>query len=181
MNEQDYLANLSQNIRILRTQANLTQEDLAAKLSISFQAVSKWETGQSCPDIALLPALSDIFGVSLDGLFGRAAQPLLNAPDDLNLPWEDDGKIRGMVFKGRKLLEHFPHENLSQFAFTYEGEVNDVISNVSVNCGDVGGSIKAGGDVNCGDVTGPASAGGDISCGDVGGPVSAGGGITINN
>ena len=56
-------------IRKLRTQHSVTQEELAAYLGISFQAVSKWETGATMPDITLLPKLAAFFGVRIDELF----------------------------------------------------------------------------------------------------------------
>ena len=56
-----------------RRELGLTQEGLAQKLGVTNQAVSKWESGQSCPDIALLPALADLFGITIDALFGREA------------------------------------------------------------------------------------------------------------
>jgi transcriptional regulator with XRE-family HTH domain len=48
----------------------LTQEQLAEKLGITAQAVSKWENDQSCPDITMLPKLAEIFGISTDELLG---------------------------------------------------------------------------------------------------------------
>lgn len=48
----------------------MTQLELADKLSISFQAVSNWECGNSMPDIAKLPELAEIFGVSIDDILG---------------------------------------------------------------------------------------------------------------
>ncbi len=60
-----------ENIRKYRTKLNLTQEDLAAKIGISGQAVSKWETNDSLPDTALLTGIADALGVSLDILFDR--------------------------------------------------------------------------------------------------------------
>lgn len=62
---------LSEQITRLRKQSGLTQEQLANRLGVTYQAVSKWENEQSCPDVALLPVLSDIFGVSMDELFGK--------------------------------------------------------------------------------------------------------------
>ena len=62
---------LGTNIKKFRTEAGLTQEELAARLSISPQAVSKWERGESLPDTAILPEISDVLGVSLDRLFGH--------------------------------------------------------------------------------------------------------------
>ena len=57
---------LGSNIMRLRKQNDLTQEQLANGLGITYQAVSKWETGVSSPDIDLLPLLADIFEVSID-------------------------------------------------------------------------------------------------------------------
>ena len=49
----------------LRAERNMTQREVAERLSVSPQAVSKWERGKGCPDISLLPELSQTFGVSL--------------------------------------------------------------------------------------------------------------------
>lgn len=61
--------NLGTKIRELRKKRNLTQEELADKLSISNQAVSKWENGTCYPDMMQIPVLANFFGVSLDELF----------------------------------------------------------------------------------------------------------------
>ena len=52
----------------LRTERNLTQQKLAEYMNISDKTISKWERGFGCPDISLLPELSNIFGVSLENL-----------------------------------------------------------------------------------------------------------------
>lgn len=59
---------LSSNIKKYRLQLNLTQQDLAQRLFVSAQAVSKWESGQSQPDLANLTALAKVFGISVDTL-----------------------------------------------------------------------------------------------------------------
>ncbi len=59
---------ISENIVALRKQAGITQEELANKLNVSNQAVSKWEAGKCCPDIELLPKLASFFGISIDEL-----------------------------------------------------------------------------------------------------------------
>jgi len=59
---------VGQKIKELRNKANFTQEQLAAKLQISFQAVSKWEKGDSYPDIQQLGSLCDLFNVSMDAI-----------------------------------------------------------------------------------------------------------------
>lgn len=62
---------LGNQIAYLRKQMGLTQEGLAQKLEVTNQAVSKWESDACCPDILLLPKIADVFGVTLDELFGR--------------------------------------------------------------------------------------------------------------
>lgn len=59
---------LGEKIKAMRQQAALSQEQLAEKLNVSRQAVTKWETGKGIPDIANLIAISDEFDVSLDEL-----------------------------------------------------------------------------------------------------------------
>ena len=60
---------LSTNIKRLRQEKNMTQEQLAAKLGVSAQAVSKWETSETYPDGTLLVPLAQELDVSLDVLF----------------------------------------------------------------------------------------------------------------
>lgn len=60
--------NVGDKIRTLRKSKKLTQEQLAEYLNISSQAVSKWETGLSGPDIDMLPRLAVFFGVTVDEL-----------------------------------------------------------------------------------------------------------------
>lgn len=67
----NYGKNLSEQISRLRRQKGMTQEQLASRLGVSNQAVSKWENEQSCPEVTLLPLLSDVFQIPIDELFGR--------------------------------------------------------------------------------------------------------------
>ncbi|RHR10506.1 XRE family transcriptional regulator [Pseudoflavonifractor sp. AF19-9AC] len=66
---------LSEKILSLRTQLGLSQEDLAEKLGVSRQSVSKWETGQSVPDLDKLIKLADLFGISVDELVREGERP----------------------------------------------------------------------------------------------------------
>lgn len=59
---------LGKRIGLLRREKGITQEALSEKLGVTPQAVSKWETDASCPDIALLPELARLLGVSTDEL-----------------------------------------------------------------------------------------------------------------
>ncbi len=62
---------LAKNIKIYRKKSGFTQSELANRLFISSQAISKWESGQSVPDLANLYLLSEIFGISIDKLVGN--------------------------------------------------------------------------------------------------------------
>jgi len=67
---------LGERIRSLRMQHNLSQEDLAARLEVSRQSVSKWETDASVPDLDKLVKLSELFHTTLDTLVrGETAAP----------------------------------------------------------------------------------------------------------
>lgn len=189
-----------------RKELGLTQEQLAGELNISYQAVSKWENELSSPDIMTLPLLADLFGITIDELFGRAAPkaeaqlipaPAPEAYAEAALPWPDDDTLRAVLFEGRRLVGHErAGERMlakQQIVFRYEGAARnvqsdfdlivtgDVAGDVSaegdVDCSDVGGSVSAAGDVDCGDVAGNINAGGDVDCDDVKGSVNAGGDV----
>ena len=73
---------LPENLKKYRILKNLTQEDVAGYLGITSQSVSKWERGETYPDITFLPALANIFETSVDLLIGmdtiRAEETRLN-------------------------------------------------------------------------------------------------------
>lgn len=58
------------NIKELREEKGLTQKELAELMQVSFQTISKWETGVNFPDLTHIPRLADIFGVSADIILG---------------------------------------------------------------------------------------------------------------
>lgn len=164
-----------------RKKLGLTQEELAQQLDITNQAVSKWESEQCCPDIMLLPRLADIFGITVDELFGRTASKKAapEAPAEDSLPWENDDVLRVVLFRGReRVLES---EALSRVELVLHGGVNDLKSDFSVTCDEVFGSIEAGGCVTCDDVRGSVYAGGNVTCDDVAGDVTAGGNVTCDD
>ena len=91
---------LGKKIRQLRFRAGLTQEQLAERMGVGAQSVSKWENAVSMPDITSLPLLAEIFGVSIDDLFDLSAEQRLNRienrmdmeeelPPDVFLEYED--------------------------------------------------------------------------------------------
>lgn len=61
---------VGENIKALRKKKNMTQEQLAERIGVSFQAVSKWENKIAMPDVTLIPLIASLFGVSTDEIFG---------------------------------------------------------------------------------------------------------------
>lgn len=61
----------STRLKVLRTQKGYTQEEIANRLNVSRQAVSRWETGKSVPDIENLALLAEIYSISIDELLGK--------------------------------------------------------------------------------------------------------------
>ncbi len=70
-------------IRALRLSRDMTQEQLATALGLSPQAVSKWETGATLPDIQLLPELSELLGVTIDGLFSMTDESRMDRIENM--------------------------------------------------------------------------------------------------
>ena len=64
--------NLGDNTRTHRRAMDMTQEQLAEQLGVSFQSVSRWENGTTYPDMELLPALARMFSVTVDALLGMS-------------------------------------------------------------------------------------------------------------
>lgn len=164
-----------------RKKLGLTQEGLAQKLGVTNQAVSKWESDQSCPDIALLPLLADLFGITLDELFGREApkaECVTLATVAPELPWADDDTLRIVVYRGHTYLADCPEKE--KITFEYKGPALNVECAVNVSCEEVNGHVRAGGNVSCDDVNGSITADGNVSCDDVHGSVSAGGSVSCD-
>ena len=100
--------NLGNKIRELRRARNLTQEQLAATLNISAQAVSKWEMGASYPDMTMIPTLAALFKVSLDELFDFDVRNIDKDIEDIRLEynkyfWGNFEKAEQILLDGLKL------------------------------------------------------------------------------
>ena len=65
---------LGKNIYELRKERGVTQEELAAELGVTAAAVSKWEKGNTLPDVLMVCAIADHFGVTTDELLGRTRE-----------------------------------------------------------------------------------------------------------
>ncbi|MBQ5602299.1 MAG: helix-turn-helix transcriptional regulator [Clostridia bacterium] len=113
---------IGQNIKKLRKNADMTQEELAEMLSISSQAVSRWETDSAMPDISLLPSLCSIFNVSSDELLGidiaKQEEEINEIREKANVKFS-----RGYSKEARKILEDglrkFPKSYLLMYDLMY--------------------------------------------------------------
>ena len=124
---------LGKKIRQLRFKAELTQEQLAEKLGLGPQAVSKWENGASMPDITLLPRLAEIFGVSIDDLFDLSVEQRLNRIEnrldlEKNLPqdvfWEYEEYLKSQL-----AAEPYKKRATSLLAYLYWHRMNSAAEN----------------------------------------------------
>ncbi|MBR5524361.1 MAG: helix-turn-helix domain-containing protein [Clostridia bacterium] len=163
---ENFNVTLGENIRRMRKEKNLTQEELASRLGLTYQAVSKWEHAKSSPDITLLPVLADLFNCSIDALFSRGDNTVPYNTVCTELPWKDDGIIRGVVCLGRKILRK-TDDLVDRFTFEVIGDAKSVKSecNVSIR-GHVNGGCNAGRSITIdGNVTGGLNCGANASVG----------------
>lgn len=106
---------IGEKIRLLRRERGYTQEEMAAHLGISYQAISKWERGDGYPDIAMLPALARYFGVTLDELMGMEKLMEADAYNRINSQWAENNKTGQHpenVALMRDALKQFPNDAL---------------------------------------------------------------------
>ena len=87
---------LGKRIAALRREKGLKQEELAEKLGVSAQAVSKWENDQTCPDISLLPLLAKTLDISVDELLSGKQE---NAPVVSMIPENKRKDINDMMLR----------------------------------------------------------------------------------
>ncbi len=159
--------NIGNNIKQLRQQKNLTQDQVAERLGISYQAVSKWENNANTPDISLLPQIAELFGVSIDALFSD------NVLDysDIHPFMKDDDAIRVVQMRGTKVIKvsstfsqdeppieiAFPHDcndRTQYFKVEVYGHIiadssinGDVVCHQSIMSSHINGDVKSNGDI----------------------------------
>ncbi len=126
-----------QRLQRLRKNVNLTQEEVATKLNITAQAVSKWENDVSAPDISVLVELSEILKVTLNDLMGKQT-------DAAFVPVEQRKQIENMFFRIKVLSKDGDKVNVNiplalAKVFVESGadmpQINgkDVLSNIDFN------------------------------------------------
>ena len=188
---------LAANIQKYRKKRGLTQEELAEKLGVTFQAVSKWENAKSAPDIFFLPKMAELFGCHIDEMFSRDIKTEIHYDLCTEFPWYDDEIIRGVVCLGRKILQ--VTDNITEkFTFEIIGDAKNVQSECNiVVAGNVSGGCNAGGNVvverhlsggcNCvenvsveGHFSGGCNCGKNFTCeGNISGDINCGGTINV--
>ena len=160
--------NIGNNIKQLRQKNNLTQDQVAEKIGVSYQAVSKWENNANTPDIALLPQIANLFGVSIDALFSDD----LTACSELQSFMKDDNVIRVVQIRGTKVLKvsstfspdeppieiAFPHDcndRTQYFKVEIYGHVisdssinGDVVCHQTIKSSTINGDVKSEGNID---------------------------------
>jgi len=131
---------MGERIKQKRKELNLTQEELADKVGVSYQAVSKWENNSSMPDTAILPALSSIFDVTLDYLFtGKCMETT-----EKRVEW---GNLTGIITKDihgdvGRIVGDMQADVFGNVNGDIVGSVNNIFGNVEGNIlGEVRGDI----------------------------------------
>lgn len=159
--------NIGNNIKQLRQRKNMTQEDVAKKLGVSSQAVSKWENNANTPDIMLLPAIAELFSIPIDALFADNIDIYSNIQSFL----KDDDVFRVIQMRGTRIVNvsstlspdeppieiAFPHDCNDRTQYfkvevyghmIVDGSVNgDVVCHQSIQCGAINGDVKCEGNV----------------------------------
>lgn len=110
------MTTIGQNIRKLRKERGMTQEELAEKLNISAQAVSKWEMETCSPDISQVIPLTTLFGVSADVLFGITSDGMEKEIEETRKYCDAfDTSNEDALDTWMKLYERYPHNNAIRF------------------------------------------------------------------
>lgn len=165
---------IGSNIKRLRQQLDLTQEQVALKLGVSCQAVSKWENNANTPDIMLLPKIADLFEVYIDSLF---TGEIAGCPD-IGSFMRDDDVIRVVQIRRRKIIKvsstFSPDEPPIEIAFPHDcndrtqyfkvevfghiiadGSINgDVVCHQSINSSTINGDVRSDGNIDVKELTG---------------------------
>lgn len=126
---------IGNEIKLLRKKHNLTQEQLAEYLGISFQSISKWENNIALPDITFVPSIAAFFGVSIDELFNYELKEIndkVEAIRDEAYKYrckEDFQKAKEILLEG---LKKYPNNEvlLNNYLYTisYKNDPDEVIT-----------------------------------------------------
>lgn len=134
---------LGNKIRQLRYKTSMTQEQLAERLGVSSQAVSKWENSAAMPDISLLPDIAEVFGVTIDDLFDLTREQKFNRIEsrmenedelepDVFREYEDflkeQAEVKERALRAKELLAGLYHHRLEAWAAKTGAIAREVIA-----------------------------------------------------
>ena len=102
----------SHNLRRLRLAKGLTQEQLAVTLGVSIQSVSRWECGNTLPDVMLLPEIARLYGVTVDDLYREEAVAYANYAQRLVSVYEATGRSEDFLAAEQEFLR-MPQDSLT--------------------------------------------------------------------
>ena len=160
---------IGKNIASFRKAKGWTQAELGEKIGVSNQAVSKWESGTSMPDVMLLPVLADAFECYVDELFSRVVKTEIHYDHCAEFPWADDNTIRIFQTVGKKIIKSQETNTCIEVAFPrncnettrqyFKVEVfGNLFSDSSIN-----GDVVCHGYIDCHEINGDVSAQGTIT------------------
>lgn len=130
---------ISQKIKTLRKQAKMSQEQLAEKLGVSRQAVTKWETGAGIPDIENIKAVSLLFNVSLDELlenecnsatkqdflFNSSTEYDIDSKKGYDINFSGAKEVKLVGYEGEKVLVRLSSNIISEIQTAFKVKIDD--------------------------------------------------------
>ena len=159
---------LAANIQKYRKKSGLTQEELAKKLGVTFQAVSKWENAKTAPDISFLPTMADLFGCYIDELFSREINTEIHYDYCEEIPWNDDEVIRILQTKGKKIIQVQENNSCMEVIFPRRCDETtrqyfhvEVLGSISCDSS-INGDVVCHGRIDCHQINGDIQSEGDI-------------------
>ena len=132
------------NLKRLRHKKDMTQDELAGKLSLSVQAISRYETGTAYPDIEMLPVIAGFFGVTVDKLLGVSSEARERRMDEYNTELRKITDRKKRLALLRKQHAEFPEEWDVVNSMVYEmtfipeclDEMREIVDDALKNCSD---------------------------------------------
>lgn len=100
----------SENLRRLRLEKSLTQEQLAEMLGVSAQSVSRWECGNTLPDVLLLPEIAKIYSVTVDDLYREEVKAYPSYAQRLLAVYEASGRTEDFLAAEQEFLRMQPED-----------------------------------------------------------------------
>lgn len=151
--------NIGRNIKTLRQIKGITQESLACVLGVTFQSVSKWERGETYPDITVLPRIAEFFSISVDELLGvnkeaddKEIEKLIEQYDKLTPNENPDAKRNAILLMREKYPGDFRVQlKYMEYLVSYEFmnipdnavKISSIYENICQNCTNDSIRIKA--------------------------------------